>query len=33
MATMLERLQRPDQPVRDVLVRCDLVVRASTGKK
>lgn len=33
MATMLERVQRPDQPVRDVLVRCDLVIRASTGKK
>jgi DNA-binding LacI/PurR family transcriptional regulator len=33
MATMLERVQRPGQPVRDVLVRCDLVIRASTGKK
>jgi DNA-binding LacI/PurR family transcriptional regulator len=33
MATMLQRVHRPSHPVRDVLVRCDLVVRASTGKK
>jgi DNA-binding LacI/PurR family transcriptional regulator len=31
MATMLERLRRPTQPVRDVLVRTELVVRDSTG--
>lgn len=30
MSTMLDRLHRPDHPVRDVLVRCDLVVRASS---
>jgi DNA-binding LacI/PurR family transcriptional regulator len=31
MATMLDRLRRPHQPVRDVLVRAELVVRDSTG--
>ena len=31
MATMLDRLRRPNQPVRDVLVRTDLIVRNSTG--
>ena len=33
MSTMLARLERPDQPVRDVLVRFELVVRASSGSK
>ena len=31
MATMLDRLRRPNQPVRDVLVRTELIVRNSTG--
>jgi len=31
MATMLDRLKNPNQPARDVLVRCDLIVRASCG--
>ena len=31
MSTMLERIERPDNPVRDVLVRSELIVRASTG--
>jgi DNA-binding LacI/PurR family transcriptional regulator len=31
MQTMLDRLNAPGHPVRDVLVRCDLVVRASSG--
>jgi GntR family transcriptional regulator of arabinose operon len=31
MATMLERIAHPNQPVREVLVRCDLIVRASCG--
>jgi GntR family transcriptional regulator of arabinose operon len=31
MATMLERLERPGHPVRDVLVRAELVKRASSG--
>jgi GntR family transcriptional regulator of arabinose operon len=31
MSTMLDRLSFPKQPVRDVLVRCDLIVRASCG--
>lgn len=31
MSTMLDRLSSPNQPVRDVLVRCDLIVRASCG--
>jgi GntR family transcriptional regulator of arabinose operon len=30
MDVMLDRLENPSRPVRDVLVRCDLVVRAST---
>jgi GntR family transcriptional regulator of arabinose operon len=29
--TMLERVERPDQPARDVLLKSHLVVRASTG--
>jgi GntR family transcriptional regulator of arabinose operon len=31
MDTMLQRLQQPDQPVRDVMVRCELMVRESSG--
>jgi DNA-binding LacI/PurR family transcriptional regulator len=31
MSTMLERLQRPNQPVRDILVRTELIVRSSSG--
>jgi len=31
MAVMLERIARPEMPPRDVLLRCDLVVRASCG--
>jgi DNA-binding LacI/PurR family transcriptional regulator len=31
MATMLDRLRHPNQPVRDILVRTELVVRNSTG--
>ena len=31
MSAMLERLADPGHPTRDVLVRCDLVVRASSG--
>jgi GntR family transcriptional regulator of arabinose operon len=31
MATMLDRLSMPNHPVRDVLVRCELIVRASCG--
>lgn len=31
MTTMLSRIESPHQPARDVLVRFDLVVRASTG--
>lgn len=31
MSTMLDRLSVPGHPVRDVLVRCDLIVRASCG--
>jgi DNA-binding LacI/PurR family transcriptional regulator len=31
MAAMLERLSRPDMPVRDVLLECALVVRDSCG--
>ena len=30
MAVMLDRLKRPDQAVRDVLIRTELVIRAST---
>jgi DNA-binding LacI/PurR family transcriptional regulator len=33
METMLERLRQPGHPVRDVLVRCELVVRSSCGAK
>ena len=32
MATMLERVSSPDLPVKDVLVRFELVVRASSGR-
>lgn len=31
MATMLDRIANPDLPPRDVLLRCDLVVRKSCG--
>jgi DNA-binding LacI/PurR family transcriptional regulator len=31
MSAMLERLARPDMPVRDVLLECQLVVRKSCG--
>jgi DNA-binding LacI/PurR family transcriptional regulator len=31
MSTMLDRLSNPDGPIRDILVRCDLIVRASSG--
>jgi GntR family transcriptional regulator of arabinose operon len=31
MSMMLSRLERPDQPVKDILVRFDLVIRASSG--
>ena len=31
METMLERLRRPHRPIRDILVRTELVVRESTG--
>jgi len=31
MQAMLERLRRPNQPVRDILVRTELIVRGSTG--
>jgi GntR family transcriptional regulator of arabinose operon len=31
MTTMIDRLNVPSHPVRDVLVRCDLIVRASCG--
>jgi len=31
METMLERLRQPGRPVRDVLVRSELVVRSSCG--
>jgi len=30
MAVMLDRIENPSRPVRDVLVRCELIVRAST---
>ncbi|MEA3207216.1 MAG: hypothetical protein QOE70_273 [Chthoniobacter sp.] len=33
MAAMLERLARPDMPVRDVLLECKIVVRDSCGAK
>ncbi len=32
MATMLKRVETPDLPAKDVLVRFDLVVRASSGR-
>lgn len=32
MAAMISRLQQPDMPVRDIFLRCELVVRASTGR-
>jgi DNA-binding LacI/PurR family transcriptional regulator len=31
MSTMLDRISDPQHPVRDVLVRCELIVRASSG--
>lgn len=31
MSTMLERVARPNRPVRDVLLQCDLVERSSCG--
>ena len=31
MATMLDRIANPDLPPRDVLLRCDVVVRKSCG--
>ncbi len=31
MSTMLDRLRYPEQPIRDVRVRCELIVRASCG--
>jgi DNA-binding LacI/PurR family transcriptional regulator len=31
MSTMLDRLSLPNHPVRDVLVRCELIVRGSCG--
>jgi DNA-binding LacI/PurR family transcriptional regulator len=31
MDTMLQRLQQPDLPVRDVMVKCELIVRQSSG--
>lgn len=31
MSTMLARLEWPERPIKDILVRCDLVVRASSG--
>jgi DNA-binding LacI/PurR family transcriptional regulator len=31
MSTMLDRIGTPGHPVRDVLVRCELIVRASCG--
>jgi DNA-binding LacI/PurR family transcriptional regulator len=31
MSAMLDRIRRPNQPVRDILVRADLVIRQSTG--
>jgi DNA-binding LacI/PurR family transcriptional regulator len=33
METMLQRIREPGHPVRDVLVRCELVVRSSCGAK
>ena len=31
MSTMLDRISHPNYPVRDILVRCDLTIRASSG--
>jgi GntR family transcriptional regulator of arabinose operon len=31
MSTMLDRLSVPSHPVRDVLVRCEMIIRASSG--
>ena len=31
LSAMLERVTRPDLPARDILLHCDLVVRASCG--
>ncbi len=31
MAAMISRLQQPDMPTRDIFLRCELIVRASTG--
>ena len=31
MSTMLDRISYPQHPVRDVLVQCELIVRASSG--
>jgi DNA-binding LacI/PurR family transcriptional regulator len=33
MAAMLERISRPEMPVRDVLLECTLVIRDSCGGK
>ena len=33
MSVMLDRLKHPNQPTRDILVRCELVVRSSCGSK
>ena len=32
MATMLDRVESPDLPIKDVLVRFELIIRASTGR-
>jgi DNA-binding LacI/PurR family transcriptional regulator len=32
MATMLDRVQSPDLPIKDVLVRFELIIRASSGQ-
>jgi hypothetical protein len=31
MSTMLDRLSIPTHPVRDVLVRCEMIIRGSCG--
>jgi DNA-binding LacI/PurR family transcriptional regulator len=31
MTAMLDRIQTPDQPVRDILLSCELIVRKSCG--
>jgi len=33
LSTMLDRLQAPDAPPRDILLPCDLVVRESCGSQ